>query len=104
MVKAFGLDLGPYSGEGRAMDEKMKSCFTPHVMMHSLFGLGLGIWAVAGLPGLGGFWLDLVVLTIAGVWTLPRNSWARPGRSGATEAGGAPGVRRPRSAGPGPSR
>lgn len=25
------------------MTDKMKSCFTPHVMMHALFGLGLGL-------------------------------------------------------------
>ncbi|TMI79159.1 MAG: hypothetical protein E6H03_10790 [Bacillati bacterium ANGP1] len=74
MVKAFGLDLGAYSGEGRAMDEKMKSCFTPHVMMHSLFGLGLGILAVAVIPGLRSIWLGLVIMAIAVVLDMTRKS------------------------------
>lgn len=47
------------------MDEKMKSCFTPHVMMHSLFGLGLGILAVAIIPALRSVWLGLVVMAVA---------------------------------------
>ncbi len=47
------------------MNEKMRSCFTPHVMMHSLFGLGLGLLLVAIIPGLRNVWLGLVVMAVA---------------------------------------
>ena len=47
------------------MDKKMKACFTPHVMMHSLFGLGLGILLVALVPSLAVVWLGLLLLVIA---------------------------------------
>ena len=74
MVKAFGLDVDAYSGEGRAMDAKMKSCFTPHVLMHSLFGLGLGVLAVALIPRLGIWWLGLVLMAIAVALDMTRKS------------------------------
>lgn len=47
------------------MNEKMKSCLAPHVMMHSLFGLGLGVLLVAVIPGLRNVWLGLVVMAVA---------------------------------------
>jgi len=47
------------------MNEKLKECFKPHVMMHSLFGLGLGFILVSLIPGLGNFWLGLVVAGVA---------------------------------------
>jgi len=47
------------------MNEKMKSCFTPHVMMHSLFGLGLGIVLVALIPAIGNIWLGVVLVVVA---------------------------------------
>lgn len=47
---------------------KMKSCFTPHVIMHSLFGLGLGILAVSLIPQLSVWWLGLVLMVVATVW------------------------------------
>jgi cytochrome c biogenesis factor len=56
------------------MDEKMKSCFTPHVLMHSLFGLGLGILAVAVIPGLRSIWLGLILMAIAVVLDMTRKS------------------------------
>ncbi len=43
----------------------MKSCFTPHVMMHSLFGLGLGIVLVSFIPTLGNLWIGLVLMAVA---------------------------------------
>ncbi len=43
------------------MDKKMKACFTPHVIMHSLFGFGLGILAVSIIPSLGMAWLGLII-------------------------------------------
>lgn len=47
------------------MNKKMKACFTPHVMMHSLFGLGLGIVLVALFPGLQMLWLGLLLMVVA---------------------------------------
>lgn len=47
------------------MNAKMKSCFTPHVLMHSLFGLGLGILLSAIIPGLAVWWIGVVVIVIA---------------------------------------
>lgn len=47
------------------MDAKMKSCFTPHVMMHSLFGLGLGILLVALIPSLNMVWLGVGLMIVA---------------------------------------
>jgi len=47
------------------MNSKMKSCFTPHVMMHGLFGVGLGIILVGLFPGLNSLWVGLILLVIA---------------------------------------
>lgn len=47
------------------MDEKAKSCFTGHVMMHSLFGLGLGLLLTALIPALGNFWFGVILIAIA---------------------------------------
>ena len=43
----------------------INDCFTPHVLMHSLFGLGLGILAVVIFPGLAIAWLGIVIMVIA---------------------------------------
>ncbi len=56
------------------MDAKMKSCFTPHVMMHSLFGLGLGLIIAALLPGLPLVWIGLVLIVVAIVADTMRKS------------------------------
>jgi hypothetical protein len=51
------------------MNAKMKSCFTPHAMMHSLFGLGLGLFLAAVIPSLAMYWwLGVVVMVVAFVW------------------------------------
>ena len=47
------------------MNAKMKSCFTPHIMMHSLFGLGLGALIVSVIPGLRSLWLGLAIMAVA---------------------------------------
>jgi len=47
------------------MNAKMKECFTPHVMTHSLLGLGLGLVLVSVLPSLGNLWLGLVLVGTA---------------------------------------
>ena len=33
------------------MNEKMRQCFKPHVLMHSLFGLGLGLLVASLVVG-----------------------------------------------------
>lgn len=47
------------------MNAKMKACFTPHVMMHSLFGLGLGLLIAALVPSLSNVMTGLVVMAVA---------------------------------------
>lgn len=47
------------------MNKKMQSCFTPHAMMHSLFGLGLGIVLVNLFPGLSAVWLGVALMVVA---------------------------------------
>ncbi len=47
------------------MNVKMKSCFTPNVLMHSLFGLGLGILLSSLFPVLATWWMGVVVIVIA---------------------------------------
>ena len=47
------------------MNDKIKECFTPHVLMHSLFGLGLGIFLTALFPSLSILWLGLVLMVVS---------------------------------------
>ena len=47
------------------MNDKIKECFTPHVLMHSLFGLGLGIFLSVLFPSLSAVWLGLVLMAVA---------------------------------------
>ena len=47
------------------MNAKMQECFKPHAVMHSLFGLGLGILIVALIPELSLAWLGFVLIVIA---------------------------------------
>ena len=47
------------------MNAKMKECFTPHVLMHSLFGLGLGILLAAVMESLRAAWLGLLLMVVA---------------------------------------
>ena len=54
------------------MDKKMKECFTPHAMMHSLFGLGLGMTLVSLFPSFGVLWLGLLVMVVAVVLDMTR--------------------------------
>ena len=50
--------------------EKVKDCFTPHVILHSAFGLGLGLMIPTFLPGMQGQTLFLigVVFAVIGVF------------------------------------
>lgn len=50
------------------MDKKMKECFTPHVVMHSLFALGLGITVVSLVPALSNLWLGIGLIVVGFVW------------------------------------
>ncbi|MDE2025523.1 MAG: hypothetical protein KGJ07_03450 [Patescibacteria group bacterium] len=47
------------------MDKKMKSCFTGHIVMHSVFGLGLGLLLASWFQGLANMWLGLGLMVIA---------------------------------------
>lgn len=44
---------------------KMQDCMSPHVIMHSLFGLGLGITLVTIFPSLSVLWLGLALMVAA---------------------------------------
>ncbi len=56
------------------MNAKMKSCFAPHVMMHSLFGLGLGIILTSIFAAFRMVWLGIVLLVIAVAWDAMRKN------------------------------
>lgn len=47
------------------MNAKMKACFEPHALMHSLFGLGLGILLVSFIPSLSMAWLGLGLMVVS---------------------------------------
>lgn len=47
------------------MNAKMKACFTPHVIMHSLIGLGLGILLATLIPSLQNAWVGVVIIAFA---------------------------------------
>lgn len=47
------------------MNAKMKQCFEPHVLMHSLFGVGLGIVLVSLAPSLSNLWLGVGLIVVA---------------------------------------
>ncbi len=49
------------------MDAKMKQCFTPHVIMHSFVGLGLGLILADIWPGLAKWWLGLTIIVLAAI-------------------------------------
>ena len=56
------------------MADKMKDCMTPHVMMHSLFGLGLGILLVSLIPALNILWFGVGLMVVAVVLDYMRKS------------------------------
>lgn len=56
------------------MNAKMKSCFSGHVLMHSLFGLGLGVLLVTLIPGLGNAWLGVAAMAVAVVLDATRKA------------------------------
>lgn len=56
------------------MPEKIKACFTPHVMMHALFGLGLGILLVNLIPSLNSAWLGVGLMVLSVVFDAMRKN------------------------------
>lgn len=54
------------------MNEKMKECFAPHTMMHSLFGLGLGVVLATLFPSLQMIWLGVGIMVVAVVLDMMR--------------------------------
>lgn len=54
------------------MNAKMQSCFKPHAMMHSLFGLGLGLLLAILFPALQVVWLALAIVVVAVVLDVMR--------------------------------
>lgn len=59
-------------GGDTKMNAKMKDCFQPHVLMHSLFGLGLGILLATWFEGLRMLWLGLGLIVVAVVLDVMR--------------------------------
>jgi hypothetical protein len=56
------------------MNRKMKDCFTPHIYMHSLFGLGLGLLVADIWGGLAKWWLGIILMVLAAVLDMMRKS------------------------------
>lgn len=50
----------------------MKECFSPHAMMHSIIGFGLGITLVSLFPGLAMLWLGILIILGGMVWDMMR--------------------------------
>ena len=49
------------------MNAKMKSCFTPHVLMHALMGFGLGMLIAALVAGhqMALVWVGIICVVVA---------------------------------------
>ncbi len=56
------------------MNAKMRSCFTAHIAMHSLFGLGLGILLATAVTGLRTVWLGVVLMVVAVILDMMRKA------------------------------
>lgn len=57
----------------RSINGKMKDCFTPHVLMHSLFGLGLGLLLAHFWNSLSAnVWIGVIVMVVAVVLDMMR--------------------------------
>ncbi len=50
------------------MNDKMKECFKPHAIMHSLFGLGLGLLLASLFPFLASWILGIILMVVSVVW------------------------------------
>jgi uncharacterized membrane protein len=56
------------------MNAKMKSCFTPHIYMHSLFGLGLGLVIADLWSGTANWWVGVIVMAAATILDMMRKA------------------------------
>lgn len=56
------------------MNAKMKECFTPHALIHSLTGLGVGLIAAALFPSLASVLIGVVVIVVGIVLDMMRKS------------------------------
>lgn len=56
------------------MSGKMKDCFTGHIIMHSLFGLGLGIVLANQIVALNRIWIGIALMAVAVVADAMRKS------------------------------
>ena len=56
------------------MNAKMKECFTPHAMMHSLMGLGLGLILAALVPSIATILIGGVIVLVAIVLDMMRKN------------------------------
>lgn len=54
------------------MQGKMKECFTPHVLMHSLVGLGIGLVLADIWSGLAKAWIGVVLIVIGALLDFAR--------------------------------
>lgn len=56
------------------MNAKMKSCFTPHVMMHSLFGVGIGLIIADLWSSTAKWWIGVIILVVATILDMMRKA------------------------------
>lgn len=57
-----------YIERGDFMNSQMKACFTPHVIVHSLTGLGIGLILVNLIPSIANMGLTLgVIILVVGI-------------------------------------
>ena len=54
------------------MDKKIKECLSPHALMHTLTGLGLGLLVAALVPSLAVWWIGAAVVAVAVVLEMTR--------------------------------
>ncbi len=54
------------------MNKIMKECFTGHLVMHSIFGLGLGLLLASFFAGLANVWIGLILIVVAIVLDMMR--------------------------------
>lgn len=54
------------------MNAKVKQCFTPHIYMHNLVGLGLGSLLTSLISGLQRWWIGAIVIAVAVLWDSSR--------------------------------
>ncbi len=54
------------------MNAKMKECFTPHALMHSLAGFGIALILASFIPGLANLWLGVIILVVGMAWDMMR--------------------------------